>query len=370
MINILTIDLEDYYQVSAFESVVKREDWDKYESRIERNTYRLLEILNDSRIAQSAGRRANELSPDALRLEPCAGNVPPQTSNPQPETSDSSPAGSDSSPCTPDVSSGVKATFFCLGWNAERYPHLIREIHQLGHEIACHGYDHRLVYDMSPEQFREDIRKSKQILEDIIGEKVSGYRASSYSITGRSLWAFQILAEEGFRYDSSIFPIHHDRYGIPNAPRFPFLVDLKGGSDPTFIPFPSRLAPNALLHGSEASTLKRSAPLTSNGYILELPISTVRLFGQNIPISGGGYFRLFPYLVIKSSLKRINHQDKSPFVTYVHPWELDPDQPRLGNISLLSKFRHYINLESTAGKLKRLLRDFTFSSMKHVFDIR
>jgi len=370
MINILTIDLEDYYQVSAFESVVKREDWDKYESRIERNTYRLLEILNDSRIAQSAGRRANELSPAALRLEPCAVNVPPQTSNPQPETSDSSPAGSDSSPCTADVSSGVKATFFCLGWNAERYPHLIREIHQLGHEIACHGYDHRLVYDMSPEQFREDIRKSKQILEDIIGEKVSGYRASSYSITGRSLWAFQILAEEGFRYDSSIFPIHHDRYGIPNAPRFPFLVDLKGGSDPTFIPFPSRLAPNALLHGSEASTLKRSAPLTSNGYILELPISTVRLFGQNIPISGGGYFRLFPYLVIKSSLKRINHQDKSPFVTYVHPWELDPDQPRVGNISLLTKFRHYINLESTAGKLKRLLRDFTFSSMEHVFDIR
>ena len=202
----------------------------------------------------------------ANELTPCASDVLPQASSLSPEISNLSPSALHLAPCTPDVSSGVKATFFCLGWIAERYPHLIREIQNQGHEIACHGYDHRLVYDMRPEQFREDIRKSKQILEDIIGEKVAGYRAPSYSITGRSLWAFQILAEEGFRYDSSIFPIHHDRYGIPDAPRFPFLVDLNGGSDPKFIPFPSRLAPNTLRHGSDASTLKRSAPPASNAY--------------------------------------------------------------------------------------------------------
>jgi polysaccharide deacetylase family protein (PEP-CTERM system associated) len=458
MLNILTIDLEDYYQVSAFEGTVKREDWDKHESRIERNTYRLLEILaeagrahpsfvppyaglrrtssaenianeptpNSSRIARSAERIANEPTPVTSGLEPCAGNVPPQTSNLRPKISDPSPAVSDSSPCTlrpvpcaqsssslhltpctPDVSSGVKATFFCLGWNAARYPQLIKEIHRQGHEIASHGYDHRLVYDMRPEQFREDIRKSKQILEDIIGEKVAGYRAPSYSITGRSLWAFQILAEEGFRYDSSIFPIHHDRYGIPDAPRFPFAVDLNNGGSPKFIPLSddtrsalcsmpyaqtastlhpptsngeppsplapnalrrrpdaSPLAPNALHHGSDPCTL-HPAPST---LLMEFPISTVRLFGQNVPISGGGYFRLLPFMIIERGLNRITRKDKRPFIFYLHPWELDDKQPKIECSGLISQFRHHVNLNQTESKLRRLLEQFAFSSVRDILD--
>jgi polysaccharide deacetylase family protein (PEP-CTERM system associated) len=295
-------------------------------------------------------------------------------------------------PCTPDVSSGVKATFFCLGWIAERFPHLIREIQNQGHEIASHGYDHRLVYDMRHEQFRKDVRKAKQILEDIIGEKVAGYRAPSYSITGRSLWAFQILAEEGFRYDSSVFPIHHDRYGIPDAPRFPFAVDLNGGNDPKFIPFSSHpepctsrrtpyalhlvpnalrrrpdaspLVPNALRHGSDPCTL-HPAPST---LLMEFPISTVRLFGQNVPISGGGYFRFFPYGVVKRALAGINHRERQPFMFYLHPWELDDKQPRIELLSLRSRFRHYTNLEQTEAKLRRLLKHFAFSSVRDILD--
>ena len=435
MLNILTIDLEDYYQVSAFEGTVKREDWDKHESRIERNTYRLLEILaeagrahpsfvppyaglrrtssaenianeptpNSSRIARSAERIANEPTPVTSGLEPCAGNVPPQTSNLRPKISDPSPAVSDSSPCTlrpvpcaqsssslhpapciPDVSPGVKATFFCLGWIGERHPNLISEIHQLGHEIACHGYDHRLVYDMHPEQFREDIRKSKQILEDIIGEKVAGYRAPSYSITGRSLWAFQILAEEGYRYDSSIFPIHHDRYGIPDAPRFPFMVDLNGGTDPKFVPLSGdmRSALCSMPYAQTASTLKRSGRPTSgeetalrhgsdpctlhpapSTLLMEFPLSTIRLGRFNFPISGGGYFRLIPYPFIRKGLGLINEAEKKSFVFYVHPWEFDPGQPRFNNSGMLSRFRHYINLKKTESKLNRLLKDFRFLSI-------
>ena len=199
MINILTIDLEDYYMVSAFESVVKRDDWDKYESRIERNTQRLLDILDEPLDTRHS----------ALR--------------------------------TP-----VRATFFCLGWIAERYPDLIKEIHRQGHEIACHGYDHQLIYKLSPDQFRRDVRKSKELLEDIVGEEVIGYRAPSYSITRKSLWALEILAEEGYRYDSSIFPIHHDRYGIPDAPRFPFVIPLNGNSNLEFssLNFELRKTPN------------------------------------------------------------------------------------------------------------------------------
>jgi polysaccharide deacetylase family protein (PEP-CTERM system associated) len=398
MLNILTIDLEDYYQVSAFEGIVKREDWNKFESRLECSTYRLLEILEESGIARSAKGTANEPTP-------VAKNVPPQTSNPQPETSDSSPAGSDSSPCTlhpvpyasgpspralhlapctPDVSSGVKATFFCLGWNAERYPHLIKEIHRQGHEIACHGYDHRLIYTMAPNEFREDVRKSKKILEDLIGERVVGYRAPSYSITRKSLWAFEILAQEGFQYDSSIFPIHHDRYGISGAPRFPFLVDLNGGSDPKFVSFPSLLAPNALHRGSGASILH---PPTSNGQsalrhgsdpctlhpapsslLMEFPISTVRLLGQNFPVSGGGYFRLLPYVIIRRALSRINKKDKRSFIFYLHPWELDDKQPKIECRGLISQFRHHVNLNQTESKLRRLLKHFVFSSVRDILN--
>jgi polysaccharide deacetylase family protein (PEP-CTERM system associated) len=366
MLNILTIDLEDYYQVSAFEGTVKREDWDKHESRIERNTYRLLEILAEAGRAQSAQRSANELAP-------CASEVLPQASNLQPETSDPSAAGSDSSPCTPDVSSGVKATFFCLGWIGERYPGLIREIENQGHEIACHSYDHQLVYNMTPEEFRQDIRRSKKILEDIVGTEVIGYRAPSYSITHKSLWAFQILAEEGFRYDSSIFPIHHDRYGIPNAPRFPFLVDLNGGSHPRFVPFsphpepctlsrepgPLHPAPNALRHGSDPCTL-HPAPST---LLMEFPLSTIRLGRFNFPISGGGYFRLIPYPFIRKGLGLINEAERKSFVFYVHPWEFDPGQPRFNNSGMLSRFRHYINLKKTESKWNRLLKDFRFLSI-------
>jgi len=405
MLNILTIDLEDYYQVSAFESVVKREDWGKYESRIERNTHRVLEILEEAsgehpsfvppyaglRRTSSAERRANEPTPNSSRIAhsakrtanaptPCASDVLPQASSLSPEISNLSPSTSHLAPYTPDVSSGVKATFFCLGWIAERYPHLIREIQNQGHEIACHGYDHRLVYDMHPEQFREDIRKSKQILEDIIGEEVLGYRAPSYSITKKSLWAVEVLAEEGYRYDSSIFPIHHDRYGIPDAPRFPFVVDLDNGGHPKFVPLSddSRsalcsmpYAQNACDHGSTAAlcpnTISQSE-IRNRQSLLELPISTLRLFGQNIPISGGGYFRFFPYRIAKRALARINHKERQPFMFYLHPWELDEKQPRIELLSLRSKFRHYTNLNQTESKLRRLLKHFAFSSVRDILN--
>ena len=403
MLNILTIDLEDYYQVSAFEGIVKREDWNKYESRLERSTYRLLEILEESGIARSAKGTANEPTPVASGLEPCTLHPVPcgQSSSPLPlaphasdvlpQASDFSPKISDLSPCPLPLaphalrpSCGVKATFFCLGWNAERYPQLIKEIHRQGHEIACHGYDHRLIYTMAPNEFREDVRKSKKILEDLIGERVVGYRAPSYSITRKSLWAFEILAQEGFQYDSSIFPIHHDRYGISGAPRFPFLVDLNGGSDPKFVSFPSLLAPNALHRGSGASILH---PPTSNGQsalrhgsdpctlhpapsslLMEFPISTVRLLGQNFPVSGGGYFRLLPYVIIRRALSRINKKDKRPFIFYLHPWELDDKQPKIECSGLISQFRHHVNLKQTEGKLRRLLKHFVFSSVRDILN--
>lgn len=295
MLNALTIDLEDYYQVSAFESVVKRENWDKYESRIERNTHRLLDILNGS------------------------------------------------------LRTAVRATFFCLGWNAERYPGLIKRIKEEGHEIACHGYDHQLVYSLNPKQFREDVRKSKKLLEDIVGEEVVGYRAPSYSINRKSLWAFEILVEEGYRYDSSIFPIYHDRYGMPNAPRFPFVIPLNGNSN--------------VESGITPSSEFRTPNLEMNG-LLEFPLSTVRICGRNLPISGGGYFRLFPYPVTKRALERINGKERRPFIFYLHPWEIDPEQPKIQGTSVRSQFRHYLNLLKTEAKLKRLLEDFSFSSIK------
>jgi hypothetical protein len=319
----------------------------------------------------------------------------------------------------------VRATFFVLGWIAEKYPQLIREIHQSKYEIASHGYDHRLIYNTSPNKFREDVRKSKEILEDIIGEEVIGYRAPSYSITSKSQWAFEVLMEEGFKYDSSIFPIHHDFYGFPEAPRFPFLISMNGNNNFEFsllnldleitpqsaIRNPhsstqsSVLSPScsvessinainsnnsinpsnpAIPHSSLdskdfASNLKRSAPLSSNDIsvalsalcslryassIVEFPLSTVRFCGQNLPISGGGYFRLFPYPFIKRGLQRINRAEGMPFIFYLHPWELDPDQPRMNSISRKSRFRHYVNLNKTEARFKKLLMDFEFSSIK------
>jgi polysaccharide deacetylase family protein (PEP-CTERM system associated) len=331
ILNALTIDLEDYYMVSAFESVVKREDWHKYESRIERNTHRILEILAEAKPPSTQFKTQNsklKIARDA------AYNSPPD--------------------------SGVRATFFCLGWIADKYPGLIREITACGHEIANHGYDHNLVYNMTSSEFREDVRKSKKILEDAAGKEVVGYRAPSYSITAKSLWALPILAEEGYRYDSSIFPIHHDRYGIPDAPRFPFLVDLDGVHGNGEVKLPD---------SDNVKTVGASMDASNGRFIVEYPISTVKLWGLNMPISGGGYMRLFPYGVTKKGLEKINRSEEKPFVIYLHPWELDPEQPRFNNLSALSRFRHYVNLDGTAEKLRRLLNDFTFSSMREVIEL-
>jgi polysaccharide deacetylase family protein (PEP-CTERM system associated) len=269
MLNALTIDVEDYYHVSGFESSIRFEDWDRYESRVERNTQRLLDLLDTYR---------------------------------------------------------TKATFFILGWVAERHPHLVRTIQARGHELASHGYAHRRIYTQTPEEFRQETRHAIRILEDASGQRIFGYRAASYSITRASLWALEILQEEGFTYDSSIFPIHHDRYGIPGYQRFCHAVAGHGGNQ-----------------------------------LLEFPISTLRLAGSNIPIAGGGYFRLFPYAFIHWGIAHINAREHQPALVYFHPWEIDPGQPRI-QASALSRFRHYVNLEKTEQRLVHLLRDFTFGT--------
>jgi polysaccharide deacetylase family protein (PEP-CTERM system associated) len=365
MLNALTIDVEDYFQVHAFSDVIKFEDWGNYECRIERNIDRLLEVLNSVRSPQNLVAHSLNNS----------------------------------------LTQRVKATFFVLGWIAERYPDLVQRIQKEGHEIACHGYSHKLVYTQSEDEFRQDIRKAKAILEDITGSEVVGYRAPSYSITNKSRWAFDVLVEEGFKYDSSIFPIHHDFYGIPNAPRFPFAVSLNGNENCEFSMLNCELGTAAPQHGSTAafsnsltqspdnlafkpqsSVLMTShvsdpqggstaAPLegvtpnsalSTQHYLLEFPVSTVRLLGQNLPISGGGYFRLFPYSVIRRSLKGINQREKKAFLFYIHPWEIDTDQPRIGGLSFRSKFRHYVNLDKTEDRFRKLLGDFQFSTIHQI----
>jgi len=285
MLNALTIDVEDYFQVEAFASRINYNEWDNYPCRIKQNTQKILDILDDYQI---------------------------------------------------------KATFFCLGWIAKRSPSLIKNIAQRGHEVASHGYAHQPVYKQSPDIFMQDIRKTKQILEDIIGQPVIGYRAPTYSITQKTLWALEILAEEGYKYDSSIFPIKHDLYGIPNAPRFPFNVH-------TFT-------------RSNVLTCKRSNVQT----FFEFPLTTLRILNINIPIAGGGYFRVFPYIFIKNALRHINLKEKQPFVFYLHPWELDPEQPRINHLPWRSRFRHYVNLRKTEGKFRKLLSDFRFSTVLKV----
>jgi polysaccharide deacetylase family protein (PEP-CTERM system associated) len=275
MYNALTIDVEDYYMVSAFADVVKFEDWRRYESRVEKNTRTILNLLAEF---------------------------------------------------------GTTATFFVLGWVAEQYPALVRDIHAAGHEIACHGYNHRLVYDLTPEQFREDVRTAKDILENITGAAVKGYRAASYSVVKSTLWALTILVEEGFQYDSSIYPIRHDRYGMPSADRFPHIVR------------------------------------TDKGEILEFPPSTYHIWGQNIPVAGGGYLRLYPWQVTKSIIKRINEKEKQAAMIYVHPWEIDVEQPRLKG-SWKSEIRHYINVKSTMPKLRGLLTEFKFKPLSVLHDL-
>ncbi len=329
MPNILSVDLEDYFMVSAFERVVQREDWDRFESRIERNTHRILEILAEAKPFYSGLDRNNPKS------------------------------------CAPRATPGVKATFFCLGWIADRFPGLIKEIHKEGHEIASHGYDHRQVSRMTPGEFREDIRRTRRTLEDIIGGRVVGYRAPSYSITGRTLWAFEILAEEGYCYDSSIFPIYHDTYGIPGAPRFPFVVFCQRNGRVQLLPLSSSLTETRSLEaqaGSKDFDLLLPHGVPPDLSILEFPLSTIRLFNINFPVSGGGYFRLFPYPIIEKALRQIQRGEKQPFIFYLHPWELDSEQPRITGACVKSRFRHYINLKRTEMRLKKLLMDFAFSS--------
>lgn len=291
-LNYLTIDVEDYYHVSAFEDIVAKTDWDKYPSRVEKNTQNILAIFHKH---------------------------------------------------------NVKGTFFILGWVAEKHPQLIKDISAAGHEIACHSYRHQLVYNLTPEEFREDTHRAKSILEQLTDLVVRGYRAPSYSITRKSLWALPILHELGFEYDSSVFPIYHDIYGIPDAPRFAFLWNLSGSTP-------------EILVDSESGQSK------DNTTLREFPVSTASLLGRNLPVSGGGYFRLFPYWLTRKALQEISIRDQKPFIFYLHPWEVDPDQPRMSNARAFSKFRHYNNLCKTSGRLERLLHDFKFGPIAFALD--
>jgi polysaccharide deacetylase family protein (PEP-CTERM system associated) len=275
----LTIDVEDYFQVNAFEPYVPRESWDGFPLRVEHNVARLLDLLDEF---------------------------------------------------------GVKATFFILGWVAERCPALVRRIQAQGHEIASHGYGHQLIFRIGPQAFREDLHRSKMILEDCTGVAVRGYRAPTYSITRDSLWAFDILIEEGFLYDSSVFPVYHDTYGIPDAPRFPYTVHREAGSLEEF-------------------------PLTT------LPLKLAGLRYQ-LPIAGGGYLRLLPVQLIRWGIERVNLAEGKPAVLYLHPWEVDPGQPRI-KAGWKSTFRHYNNLSRTEGKLRYLLKGLRYGTMSEVLGL-
>jgi polysaccharide deacetylase family protein (PEP-CTERM system associated) len=279
MLNALTVDVEDYFHVTAFEKLIDSENWDSYPLRVVENTTRILDLFERN---------------------------------------------------------SVKATFFILGWVAERRPRLVQEIRRRGHEVACHGYGHKLVYNIGPEKFRDDIRKSKKLLEDICGIRVNGYRAPSYSITKDSLWAFDILVEEGFLYDSSIFPIVHDIYGMPHAKRFPHEIISKSGRLKEF-------------------------PMST----LELTLATLKFC---IPVAGGGYLRLFPLWVFKKAIESINTKENQPAVLYFHPWEIDCEQPRI-KAGLRSTVRHYLNLHKTEGRVQSLLSSFDFSSMGEVLGV-
>ena len=280
MKNYMTIDVEDYFHVSAFENISKPASWAMRESRVERNTDLVLQLLAEH---------------------------------------------------------NVLATFFILGWVAEHFPGVTRKIAEQGHEVACHGYLHQRVAVQDRQIFREDIRKAKAILEQQAGQQIIGYRAPSYSITRSTDWAFDELLEAGFQYDSSIFPMKHDFYGIPDWPRFAgYAVKEKSGWKAE----------------DETSSRERS--------IWEVPITTLRLGGKNLPIAGGGYFRLLPYGLTRWGLNSINRNDKQPFVFYLHPWEFDPEQPRMTGASPKSRFRHYLNLDKTKRRFRHLLEDFDF----------
>jgi polysaccharide deacetylase family protein (PEP-CTERM system associated) len=269
--NALTIDVEDYFQVSALAPYVDRRSWESRPCRVERNVQRLLELFDLH---------------------------------------------------------GAQATFFTLGWVADRYPGLVRDIVAGGHELASHGYGHLRASEQSRRDFEHDVRRAKSLLEDVSGHVVRGYRAPSFSIDHRNDWAFDVLQDTGHGYSSSVYPVRHDHYGMPDAPRFPY-----------------RVRPG----------------------LLEIPLTTTQLFGRNLPAGGGGYFRLLPYGISRWALQRVNDLDGQPAVFYLHPWEIDPGQPRVPGASAKARFRHYVNLSRTEGRLDQLLRDFRWARMDEVF---
>jgi len=270
VVNALTIDVEDYFHVSAFAPYIARSSWDSWPCRIEQNIDRVLQLL---------------------------------------------------------ASRGVNATFFTLGWIAERYPEMVRRIVSGGHELASHGYAHERAATQGPDPFFADVALAKAVLEDIVGTEVQGYRAPSFSINDDNLWAYECLAKAGYRYSSSVYPIRHDHYGAPGRSRF--------------------------------------AHLASAG-VLEVPIATVRLFRTNLPAGGGGYFRLMPYALSRWLIRRVNDADEESAVFYFHPWEIDPEQPRVKEADPKARFRHYVNLERTATRLQLLLADFRWDRLDHV----
>jgi polysaccharide deacetylase family protein (PEP-CTERM system associated) len=271
IVNALTVDVEDYFQVSAFTRHIPRGEWDAKPTRVDENVELILAMLAEH---------------------------------------------------------NIHATFFTLGWVAERRPALVRRIAEAGHEIASHGYEHHRASDLSREEFVSDITRAKAVLEDTTGHRVRGYRAPSFSISGRNDWAFDCLAEAGYHYSSSVYPIKHDHYGMPNAPRFPH------------------------------------APCPG---LLELPVTTTRMLGRNLPAGGGGYFRLMPYRMSRWFIRRVNQIDGHPAIFYFHPWEVDPDQPRVQGIDTKTHFRHYLNLKHTERRLRRLLADFRWDRVDRVF---
>jgi polysaccharide deacetylase family protein (PEP-CTERM system associated) len=271
--NAMTVDVEDYFQVSAFERHIPRERWESLPCRVERNVDRILGLFAER---------------------------------------------------------GVQATFFTLGWIAERYPQLVRRIVDGGHELASHGWSHVRATQQARDELRSDVTRTKTLLEDLSGHPVLGYRAASYSIGERNFWALEVLEETGYQYSSSIYPIQHDLYGMPHAPRFAF-------------------RPHA---GSN---------------FLEIPVTTVQLAGRKLPCGGGGYFRLYPYYLSRWALRRVNSNDRQPAIFYFHPWEIDPGQPRQRGISAKTRFRHYLNLDRMEARLTRLLDDFRWGRMDEVF---
>jgi polysaccharide deacetylase family protein (PEP-CTERM system associated) len=271
--NAMTVDVEDYFQVSAFEPYIAKDQWDTLSHRVQKNTHQILDIFEDK---------------------------------------------------------NIKSTFFTLGWVAERYPDLIQRIIKDGHELACHGYEHIRVTEQTPEQFRGDVSRTKKLLEDMSGHEVKGYRAASYSIGAKNLWALNVLQEEGFKYSSSIYPVKHDLYGMPDAPRFMF------------------------------------EPI-ENREFKEIPITTIRLGGKNIPCGGGGFFRFYPYAFSKWAFNRVNHTERQSGIFYFHPWEIDPEQPRQEGLSFKTRTRHYLNLHKMENRIKQLLTDFNWDTMENVF---